>query len=79
MDGATRVPTAVIPTGGPREIPVEVGQLFLHQIELWTLRTGTEILHVGQQGDAMFARLTPAQRQTAHAIALSLVSRFRGD
>lgn len=79
MDSVSSVPMAVIPTGGPREIPAEVGLLFLQQIEMWTMRTGTEIDRIADKGDELFAKLTPAQRQTAQAIAQALVSRFRGD
>lgn len=78
MDVMDRVPTIVIPTGGARQVPVEIGMLFLQQIEMFTLRTGTEINRQGDVVDATLAKLTPEQRELAHVIALSLVNKTRG-
>lgn len=78
MDAISKVPMAVIPTGGQREIPAEIGELFLQQIEMFTLRSALEINNQGDVVDATLAKLTPSQRATAHAIALSLANKTRG-
>lgn len=78
MDTEPGIPMAVIPTGGARQIPAAIGELFLQQIEMWTLRTGREIDLQSAKVDETLAQLTPEQRQTAHAIALALVNKTRG-
>lgn len=77
MDAVSKVPMAVTPTGGQREIPAAVGELFLQQIEMFTLRSALEINNQGDVVDATLAKLTPSQRATAHAIALSLANKLR--
>ncbi len=43
-----------------------------------TLRSALEINNQGDVVDATLAKLTPSQRATAHAIALSLANKTRG-
>ena len=63
MDAISKVPMAVIPTGGQREIPAAVGELFLQQIEMFTLRSALEINKQGdvvEQGDVLATMWPPA-------------------
>jgi len=74
MDGSEAVPTVAIPYGGPRNITPDVGRVMMLQIEMFTVRTATEINRLGDERDRLLAAMGPEQRSVCHAIALAIAN-----
>lgn len=72
------IPMEVIPHGGARNISPDIGRLFLLQIEMFTLRTASEIELVADRRDAIMAAMPDDQKEKARVILAALTNAFGG-